>query len=799
MRKKNRAVALVVVLSVIVILTIIVISMAVAMRLERQAAFYFSERSRADLMAREGVEMAKILLNDAFATNNFAVSMPGRLLVVRGENPGAWTNVELSSGPAAAGSGVFSPADMNRTNKTGDGLRQIDPNGAAMTVSWVYVHQNGERTTNASPTISTNNPIIGRYAFWVDDESTRINLNTSHKRDNNPYILSQVEIEGISDVITESDTDSIFSQTKNRPLQSVQEIFRIKPNLSATLSTNRFFATHYSHSSDLNPWGEPKIVLTTQSNRAYGRPFLDILNNPTSDPGGNVTTTINSAKLSDQLVKITELLQRTNWPLFPGKSFAQKFKAADQSRITQLALDIIDYVRSAESTNNSVSLLRVIPSGSGYAALNSVAANTFLGTSRHPLITEVGTWVANTPNASTNYDAIGVFEVYLPPHYGITSYPLVGDHVSFSFNTSTNATFNGTITAAMTTKATLGPGEYAVVTTPVMSVPQTNRPANTTRVRVTLANPANNLYEDAANATIVIPPDAAGTNNLVDTIRTAEVDDPRLNKNPANWVLRAAGTGNTLGAQNSIWKTAPAQSPVQDKDGAVYSDYSLSMPPPKGAPGNEDGKVVSVAELGRVTTGFDKVTNTAAPWRTVRLRPTSTGDTDIPDWALLELFAAPLTPTPGTEPLYFPSTNSLSGRINLNTTVTPYGTNKMRALRALVGPGHDTIITNILNHTLASGGRDFGSTEFYKSIGELAEIQGVSDSGEQSEEFLHKIASQSTVRSGVFRVYCTGQSLQQTPTGNLIINATKSVEALLDCADPANPRFRSVTWQENPL
>lgn len=80
MRKNNRAAALIIVLIVILFLSIIVVSLSVAMRMERQAAFYFSERSRADLMAAEGVEMAKILLNQAFDTNNYVVSGPGRLV-----------------------------------------------------------------------------------------------------------------------------------------------------------------------------------------------------------------------------------------------------------------------------------------------------------------------------------------------------------------------------------------------------------------------------------------------------------------------------------------------------------------------------------------------------------------------------------------------------------------------------------------------------------------------------------------------------------------------------------------------
>ena len=65
------------------------------------------------------------------------------------------------------------------------------PNPAPMPIQWLYVLQNGALTTPTSGpdasgsytfgglTPSAANPIVGRIAFWTDDETCKVNVNTA--------------------------------------------------------------------------------------------------------------------------------------------------------------------------------------------------------------------------------------------------------------------------------------------------------------------------------------------------------------------------------------------------------------------------------------------------------------------------------------------------------------------------------------------------------------------------------------------------------------------------------------------
>ena len=55
-----------------------------------------------------------------------------------------------------------------------DGTYPILGTNTALPVYWVDVLANPR---NATP--SANNTIIGRYAFWTDDENSKVNINTA--------------------------------------------------------------------------------------------------------------------------------------------------------------------------------------------------------------------------------------------------------------------------------------------------------------------------------------------------------------------------------------------------------------------------------------------------------------------------------------------------------------------------------------------------------------------------------------------------------------------------------------------
>ena len=94
------------------------------------------------------------------------------------------TNAGGSNQPLIEGFGITTPPVAKNTTS-------FITNQIPMPVKWLYVLQNGtlvapdsSSMTNATFTASTNppsatNPIVGRIAFWTDDETCKLNINTA--------------------------------------------------------------------------------------------------------------------------------------------------------------------------------------------------------------------------------------------------------------------------------------------------------------------------------------------------------------------------------------------------------------------------------------------------------------------------------------------------------------------------------------------------------------------------------------------------------------------------------------------
>jgi len=117
-------------------------------------------------------------------------------------SPAIW--IDLNAPAARAGTASLSYPILDPRSPTGSGLINLDgfalasPPGASsnqpapMPVRWLYVLRNGEiiapddessgqiaTFANSSVKPSADNPIVGRTAFWTDDESCKINVNTA--------------------------------------------------------------------------------------------------------------------------------------------------------------------------------------------------------------------------------------------------------------------------------------------------------------------------------------------------------------------------------------------------------------------------------------------------------------------------------------------------------------------------------------------------------------------------------------------------------------------------------------------
>lgn len=172
--------ALIGTLVMIVIVTILLVGFAVSMRTERMASAAMAGNERAKIITQNAIEHATALLDNnipqpvppgqAPKPQNWMIN-PGLLTKFSGPDGSAVTQIPLSSN-----SGLAAPTTdfVNLNAKTFSGDYPIIPTGQALPASWVYVLQDPSQPASAT------NPIVGRYAFWMDDESAKINLNMAY-------------------------------------------------------------------------------------------------------------------------------------------------------------------------------------------------------------------------------------------------------------------------------------------------------------------------------------------------------------------------------------------------------------------------------------------------------------------------------------------------------------------------------------------------------------------------------------------------------------------------------------------
>lgn len=802
---RREASALVIVLTITVVMVFVVVGLATAMRTERLSAHYASERTRAEMLATAGVEEVKAAIQRSTKSPRRWISMPGRLIT--SESTMADSDVEvvdLYSGlPENDGSqdGLYDGKNLNLAPLSGPNVNALDPHSGEMSVGWIYFRKDGTRDLNQRPDLTNKtNPIVGRVAYWTDDESTRLNLNTAWKRVDNPrgdFPASKVNLLALSESIPETDVDTVRAEAQRFPFASPDDILRVGGTLAEALSQNRFSTTYRSNSPDLNPWGDSKIVLTTKKALAGDRPFFDILRTEGADPGK--LANLDGAKTQRVLESIMTALARSDWPSGTG-SFIDKY---GERNAQQMAIDLVEYVRSVESTEKIVEPMRVYPVSRFQFNFQSQITDpgTYLGTTRRPMLTEMGVHFQLV--SAGRYRLTYKFEFLFPGGLGLdpADYAalLVGKGLECAIYTSEGVAIprlNTTIAAANCVVIQRGDDYYAVVT--ASSVENVAARPASVRLRPVL-NPGTvtpdfnrPLWEVApvSNDQLqFIPYNVDDAAVSIANMTTVQVNDPRINKLATDWVQSAS----TLGDYNTNWKQAVSANPPQDTQGGAVSGSGLRMPAPAGSTRNPLGRVLSIGETGFITTGV----GTGVPWRSIRLQPAS-GSDPLPDWALLDLFA---TPFPVEDVALHPSQGA-SGKINVNGTIQPFTTiDRLLPVEGLlkdtpqVASGEvETLARNIARRTYANASPSYRrSAHGLLSVGEIAEIEGISDAGEDSEDIIRQVVDLASVRSNVFRVHSTGQSLKQTTNGKLIIEAEKSIAATLE--RDAVGKIKVVHWK----
>ncbi len=562
---------------------------------------------------------------------------------------------------------------------------------------------------------------------------------------------------------------------------------------------------------------------------------------------------------------------------FPGDP------ALAELRLAQFAINIIDYVRSTESEKPFVEPARAVienVGGKDRVVLDKTSgtAETFIGQTRRLLITEQAMWLSETPEASgpnkDRYKARFYVEVYLPENYGFESINLlepepgkllfcyydetarsVDANVRYNdFKGDRTSSRGGRFFRVRTSNIVTGDpillaGNYAVLShvfyrdtsrsvTPNVGLKTIlfietdgdnddlidgNSPpriAFAPNMGSTRGDPSTYL-DYPINANVPDPGDTG-----IPTIRSFETNDPRLEYLIADWgTIRST---NTLGGVNDrltemVGQLPSTTSPAQDTDiEGKISAASPQMPAPKGSAANPDGQVQSPGELGLIHTGAHYQTSVASvPWRTIRLQPSAEpAGSEVPDWAFMDLFAAPVKTPKDAKGLYSPHGNSSAGRVNVNAQITPFQFTRSAPLAAVFRDARtdstdatkvvdaakaEQLALNVVRHEPSPGenkipaGQEYGYAGVFDSPGEIVEIAGIADGGEKSEQLIRDVASLLTTRGNVFGVYSIGETLKQTPTGDLIVTATTRLHAIVErYVDPATSevRFRDIYYQD---
>ena len=953
-RVSTRGSALLITLVFMALITIIVVGFLSSMQINRPAAFVFMERSRAAFYAQDGIASATATLDQVvLSTNTYWVSEPGQL-IFSNTATASLANIPLSSGTntaliPSAMSGY--PAPNLNVASTRDPTEHIISNtGNPLNLNWIYVTQDGTRSQFINPftyqwvanplyTPTTANPVVGRFAYWTDDESSKINANTAWGRADvgntnslaSPTMVDLAALQDSTNQITPAMASGLHTYITTNNYAALNNPFFDSPEQARQVSASAAAVKHFkseiaSYNHDpglgLNMLNQPRFVLTTRPDRAgwtyngtawvgvnglsgdpgtanAGTPYyLRVLTNegtvsaPDSisgsapniavDPG--LLTNLSASRLNNTMNALMREFLATNWPVASASSsFASKFypvgpNAAQgqypssdvaQVRCAQLGINIIEYVRCKESPQQVVCPMRIDQTASAsttnyafYAGEASLKGNDFYGSTRTPLINEIGMYypTGSTSGSSVDVGSLILFtEIYNPVNYGIVNYSTA--NMTLYFETPSYSDFGSfALSSSVSSKTTLNPGDYTITRTTYSTPPaQVTFPLprpTLAYVRVYLQekgldylsfapyeNIGSTAYGTNSNAFVCVPIDPANATvpSLTSvTIQSAEIDDPRLGSNTGAWKWHSYTAGaknNSFGSVNSNYLTntdiAPSGIAQQDTDvNGNLSDASFYMPPPAGTttpityyttgcPVNPLGYVTSVGELGYVHTGIESdamsysipihtssaLTSMPAgiPWRSLRLQPNNYVNTQtVPDWALLDLFAVPTCSTnTQAAAILAPYGNTIGGRVNINASLQPtnFDSGRTMPLQAVflgvtnswaAGTTNSyatagTISTNIINQVLSptsvnGTGKYYPGTAAaaYATPGQIAEIQGVSDSGEASEENFREAIGQLCVRGDVFTVYSVGQAIKISPTGGLVVTGEQRAQAMVE-------------------
>ena len=255
-------------LVIIVLITVVTVGYLASVMLETKTATSSLDQERAYGVAMVGVHDAMSRIRDALGPwddpyKNFATNPPPFYWSI---SPGRLTRFAYSS-LTPTNFALFSESTttnlVNLNRPLGDGSRPIigGSNAPDVSVKWVNLLR------NPSQAAASNNTIIGRYAFWVDIEGAKINVNTADgtakNTTNSLGVGSPTEVSlQVLPQVSLTNAQSIVQVARTSNFHSPREILRV-PGITPDILTNNVFSlTTYSRSPELNVFGQPRVALS---------------------------------------------------------------------------------------------------------------------------------------------------------------------------------------------------------------------------------------------------------------------------------------------------------------------------------------------------------------------------------------------------------------------------------------------------------------------------------------------------------------------------------------------------------